>query len=185
MPVEFKDYYKSLGVTRDASAEDIKKAFRKLARQYHPDVAKDKKGAEEKFKEINEAYEVLGDPENRRKYDELGANWREEAELRRSPGWQERGSRGAGGQESFDVHFDGTGFSDFFEQFFGRGRRFDGVNDPMRPRAGSVEEAGFPNVGPIPGGIFWVRFERPWPGWHAPFRCNAPTDIPVKQKRKL
>ena len=143
MPVEFKDYYKSLGVTRDASAEDIKKAFRKLARQYHPDVAKVKKGAEEKFKEINEAYEVLGDPENRRKYDELGANWREEAELRRSPGWQERGSRGAGGQESFDVHFDGTGFSDFFEQFFGRGRRFDGVNDPMRPRAGSVEEAGF------------------------------------------
>ena len=83
MPVEFKDYYKSLGVTRDASAEDIKKAFRKLARQYHPDVAKVKKGAEEKFKEINEAYEVLGDPENRRKYDELGANWREEAELRR------------------------------------------------------------------------------------------------------
>jgi len=147
MPVEFKDYYKSLGVTRDASAEDIKKAFRKLARQYHPDVAKVKKGAEEKFKEINEAYEVLGDPENRRKYDELGANWREEAEMRRSPGWQERGSRGAAGQESFDVHFDGTGFSDFFEQFFGRGRRFDGVNDPMRPRAGSVEEAGFSQRG--------------------------------------
>ena len=72
MPVEFKDYYKILGVPRDASAEDIKKAFRKLARQYHPDVAKVKKGAEEKFKEINEAYEVLGDPENRSKYDELG-----------------------------------------------------------------------------------------------------------------
>jgi curved DNA-binding protein len=143
MPVEFKDYYEILGVPRDASAEDIKKAFRKLARQYHPDVAKVKKGAEEKFKEINEAYEVLGDPENRRKYDELGANWREEAEMRRSPGWQGGGPRGAGGQESFDVHFDGTGFSDFFEQFFGRGRRFGGVNDTARPRAGSVEEAGF------------------------------------------
>src|SRR5262245_2027579 len=66
MPVEFKDYYKILNVPREASDEDIKKAFRKLARQYHPDVAKDKKSAEEKFKEINEAYEVLGDPENRK-----------------------------------------------------------------------------------------------------------------------
>ena len=77
MPVEFKDYYQILGVPRDASDEEIKKAFRKLARRYHPDVAKDKKAAEEKFKEINEAHEVLGDPENRRKYDELGARWRE------------------------------------------------------------------------------------------------------------
>src|SRR5260370_11200522 len=145
MPVECKDYYKILGVPRDASAEDIKKTFRKLARQYHPDVAKVKKGAEEKFKEINEAYEVLGDPENRRKYDELGANWREDAEMRRSSGWQEGGR--AGGQESFDFHFDGTGFSDFFEQFFGRGRRFGGVNDSVRPRAGSVEEAGFSHRG--------------------------------------
>ena len=76
MPVEFKDYYQILGVPRDASDEEIKKAFRKLARRYHPDVAKDKKAAEEKFKEINEAHEVLGDPETRRKYDELGARWR-------------------------------------------------------------------------------------------------------------
>src|SRR5260370_39928162 len=99
MPVEFKDYYKILGVPRDASAEDIKKAFRKLARQYHPDVAKVKKGAEEKFKEINEAYEVLGDPENRRKYDELGANWREEAGIRGSPGGEGGGAPGTGGPE--------------------------------------------------------------------------------------
>ena len=73
MPVEFKDYYATLGVTRDATDDDIKKAFRKLARQYHPDVAKDKKNAEEKFKELNEANEVLSDPVKRRKYDELGA----------------------------------------------------------------------------------------------------------------
>ena len=77
MAIEFKDYYAVLGVPREASAEDIKKAFRKLARQYHPDVAKDKKVAEEKFKEINEAHEVLSDPEKRRKYDELGANWQQ------------------------------------------------------------------------------------------------------------
>ena len=74
MAIEFKDYYKVLGVPRNASQEDIKKAFRKLAREYHPDVAKDKKGGEEKFKEINEAYEVLGDPQNRSKYDNLGTD---------------------------------------------------------------------------------------------------------------
>src|SRR3954466_628260 len=75
MPVEFKDYYAVLGVAREASADEIKKAFRKLARQYHPDVAKDKKTAEAKFKEINEANEVLSDPVKRKKYDELGPNW--------------------------------------------------------------------------------------------------------------
>ena len=75
MPVEFKDYYDVLGVHRNASDAEIKKAFRTLARRYHPDVAKDKTTAEKKFKEINEANEVLSDPEKRRKYDELGANW--------------------------------------------------------------------------------------------------------------
>jgi curved DNA-binding protein len=142
MPVEFKDYYKVLGVPRNASEEDIKKAFRRLARQYHPDVAKDKKGAEEKFKEINEAYEVLGDPENRNKYDELGANWREDASFQEAPGSRGRRRR-PGGEESFEFHFDGTGFSDFFEQFFGRGGRFGGVNDFAPPHAGSTEEKGF------------------------------------------
>src|SRR5467141_251569 len=88
MPVEFKDYYATLGVPRDASDEEIKKAFRKLARQYHPDVAKNKKGAEEKFKDINEAYEVLGDPAKRKKYDELGPNWKQGADFRPPPGWE-------------------------------------------------------------------------------------------------
>jgi curved DNA-binding protein len=143
MPVEFKDYYEILGLPRGASADEIKKAFRKLARRYHPDVAKVKKGAEERFKEINEAYEVLGDPENRRKYDELGANWRNDGGLRRSRDRREGGGRGVGGEKSFDFHFEGTGFSDFFEQFFGRGRRFGGANDFARRGAGSVDEAGF------------------------------------------
>src|SRR5437588_6727892 len=111
MPVEFKDYYATLGVPRDASEQDIKKAFRKLARQYHPDVAKDKKTAEEKFKEINEAYEVLSDPEKRKKYDELGANWKQGAEFRPPPGWDQRTWRSGGGAAppgDFDFHFGGT-----------------------------------------------------------------------------
>src|SRR5690348_1489713 len=76
MAVEFKDYYKTLGVSRTASEDEIRKAFRKLAREYHPDVAKDKAKAENKFKEINEAYEVLSDKEKRKKYDTLGADWK-------------------------------------------------------------------------------------------------------------
>ena len=124
MPVQYKDYYETLGVPRTASAEELKKSFRKLARQYHPDVAKDKKKAEEKFKEINEAYEVLSDPAKRKKYDELGANWKSGANFRPPSGWEHfsggqtfRG-RDAGG-EDFETHFGGTGFSDFFEQLFG------------------------------------------------------------------
>src|SRR5882724_5139515 len=124
MPVKYKDYYEILGVPRTASDADIKKAFRKLAREYHPDVAKNKKQAEEKFKEINEAYEVLGDSTKRKKYDELGPNWNAGADFRPPPGWESfsggrpfsgRGSRG----EDFEFHFGGTGFSDFFEQLFG------------------------------------------------------------------
>lgn len=119
MPVEFKDYYDVLGVHRNASDAEIKKAFRTLARRYHPDVAKDKTTAEKKFKEINEANEVLSDPEKRRKYDELGANWNHPE---RQPA-QPQGGYAGGPEYGSEFHFDGTGFSDFFEQFFGsRGR---------------------------------------------------------------
>lgn len=127
MAVQFKDYYETLGVARTASEADIKKAFRKLAREFHPDVAKDKKKAEEKFKEINEAYEVLSDPAKRKKYDELGADWKAGANFRPPPGWEGFGQRGqytGRGQQGEEFQFDGTGFSDFFEQFFGAsGRR--------------------------------------------------------------
>lgn len=123
MAVEFKDYYTTLGVARDASEGDIKKAFRKLAREHHPDVAKDKKVAEEKFKEINEAYEVLGDPDKRKKYDTLGPNWQQEGGFQPPPGWAggRRRSAQQGGPQAREFHFGGTGFSDFFEQFFGGG----------------------------------------------------------------
>ncbi|HSH39362.1 MAG TPA: DnaJ domain-containing protein, partial [Chthoniobacterales bacterium] len=75
MAVQFRDYYETLGVSKTASEDEIKSAFRKLAREHHPDVAKDKATAEEKFKQINEAYEVLSDPHKREKYDQLGADW--------------------------------------------------------------------------------------------------------------
>src|SRR5580765_9061989 len=127
MPVEFKDYYTTLGVPRDASDDDIKKAFRKLARQFHPDVAKDKRAAEEKFKEINEAYEVLSDPEKRTKYDQLGAGWKQPGGFQPPPGWGAQQPGGGfyqygGGDGGVEFEFGGTGFSDFFEAFFGGGR---------------------------------------------------------------
>lgn len=145
MPVEFKDYYKILGVPRDASDEEIRKAFRKLARQYHPDVAKDKRAAEEKFKEINEAHEVLGDPENRRKYDELGARWKEGAQV--PPGWDGQAGFAPGGEQGFEFRFGGTGFSDFFEQFFGRGGRFGAFGGFGRPETESYGETAFARRG--------------------------------------
>jgi len=127
MAVQYKDYYEILGVSRTANDAEIKKAFRKLARQYHPDVAKDKKKAEERFKEINEAYEVLGTAETRKKYDQLGANWKAGAEFRPPPGWEQfsgarTGQRGGPGGAEYEFQFGGTGFSDFFEQLFGSRR---------------------------------------------------------------
>src|SRR5256885_4162846 len=130
MPVQFRDYYETLGVSKTATEDEIRSAFRKLARKYHPDVAKDKKAAEEKFKQINEAYEVLSDPEKRQKYDQLGANWNQPGGFQPPPDWgggfqQAPGGGfyqygGDGGGVQFE--FVGTGFSDFFEAFFGGGR---------------------------------------------------------------
>ncbi len=128
MALKYKDYYAILGVPRTASADELKKSFRKLAREHHPDVAKDKKKAEEKFKEINEAYEVLSDPAKRKRYDEFGPNWKAGAEFRPPPGWEHAAGRrtqrpGGSGEPDFDFEFGGTGFSNFFEAFFGSGAR--------------------------------------------------------------
>ena len=111
MSVKFKDYYKILDVDRSASKEEIQKAFRKLARKYHPDVSKSP-DAETRFKEINEAYEVLKDPDKRKRYDSLGANWKSGQSFTPPPGF-----------EHFDFKFSGGesmgGFSDFFQSVFG------------------------------------------------------------------
>ena len=137
MPAEFKDYYKVLGVSAKATDDDIKKAFRTLARKYHPDVAKDKKTAEEKFKEINEANEVLSNAESRKKYDALGANWKSGAQSRPPPGRSSgQSARPQAGQE---YEFEGTGFSDFFEQFFGGRARGTRGSSPFEEYGGNDE----------------------------------------------
>ncbi|MBZ0200074.1 MAG: J domain-containing protein [Ignavibacteriaceae bacterium] len=129
--MEFKDYYKILGVEKNANKEDLKKAFRKLAKQYHPDANPNNKAAEEKFKEITEAHEVLNDPEKRKRYDQLGANWNsyKTTGSGNSEDWFRQYARG---QQGGGVNFNGNindlfgnmgGFSDFFESFFGSGQR--------------------------------------------------------------
>lgn len=128
----FIDYYKVLGVERTATQQDIRKAYRKMAKRYHPDINKDDPTAKERFQEINEANEVLGDPEKRKKYDEYGENWRhaEEFEAQRrqySNSANGRGGYDFGGFGGFG-DFSGSagnssGFSDFFEQLFGSGLR--------------------------------------------------------------
>ena len=158
--MEFKDYYATLSVAKSASEKEIKQAFRKLARKHHPDVNPGDKAAEARFKEINEAYEVLGDPEKRRKYDELGANWRQyEQAQQQGQGWPGGAAGGFGGFGSADpgggawtINMGGPGgyrtmtqdemhemfgnedpFSDFFRTFFGGGR---GATTEPRGRAG-------------------------------------------------
>lgn len=138
--MDYKDYYKILGVSKNANEKEIKSAYRKLARKYHPDVNQNNKGAEERFKEINEAYEVLGDAQNRSKYDQLGANWKQWQQVGGNSNnfdwsqWFGNGAPGAGsaGGPRVNVHYGspddlsdlfgsggGGGFSDFFTSIFG------------------------------------------------------------------
>ena len=152
--MDFKDYYSTLGVAKTASQKEIKQAFRKLARKHHPDVNPGDKAAETKFKEINEAYEVLGDADKRKKYDELGANWRQYEQAasqgfdprQGAGGWNVNFGGGGGGggyrtmtQDEVNEMFGGENpFSDFFQTFFGGGGPGAGE---ARGRAGRTRAA--------------------------------------------
>src|SRR6059058_2844028 len=177
MAVQFRDYYETLGVSKTASEDEIRSAFRKLARKYHPDVAKDKKTAEEKFKQINEAYEVLSDPEKRRKYDRLGENWNQPGGFQPPPQWgggQPGGFRwGSGENGGVEFEFGGTGFSDF-------SKHSSGAVVVGRPSAGSDSAAPWRSAGAMSKPTSWSRWRK---------RCMVRPDkfryaAPVLKKRK-
>lgn len=118
----FIDYYQVLGIPKTATEKDIKAAYRKLARKYHPDLNPDNKAAEAKFKEINEANEVLSDPENRKKYDKYGKDWKHGEEFEKAQGQRQEQSRRSAGQQDFS----GQDYSDFFESMFGGSGAYSG-----------------------------------------------------------
>lgn len=152
--MQYRDYYEILGVKKDASQEQIKKAYRKLARKYHPDVNPDDPNAEEKFKDINEAYQVLSDEEKRSKYDRFGSQWKQyqqrggRAEDFDWSQWAPQGQPGMGGyrtvsQEEFEQMFGGGlgGFSDFFSTLFGgMGGARPGARTTRGPSAQTMQQ---------------------------------------------
>lgn len=153
MAVEYKDYYKLLGVKRNAERDEISKAFKKLARKYHPDLHPNDPQAEKKFKEINEAYEVLKDSEKRKLYDQLGPDWEHGQHFQRPPGFENvRFHFGGGGPGGGMGGAGAAGFSDFFENLFGGG--FGGGG------GGFSGFGGFEGAGPQGGGFGPQGFSR-------------------------
>jgi len=145
--MEYKDYYKLLGVSRAASRDEIAKAFKKLARKFHPDLNPNNKGAEAKFKEINEAYEVLKDKKKRKLYDQFGSNWEHGQNFQAPPGYENMNFGGGGG----------GGFSDFFETVFGGGGQGGPGGGNFR---GGFQQGGFGGGGFGGGGGFQQRPRR-------------------------
>ena len=138
--MEYKDYYRTLGVTKTATSDEIKKSFRKLARKYHPDVNPDDPSAERRFKEVNEAYEVIGSPDTRRKYDELGSNWKD-YERAQAAGHNPFAGRGQSlSEDEMRQMFGGDPFSDFFQNFFGGTNRQRNRNRQRRTQSPQEHE---------------------------------------------
>jgi curved DNA-binding protein len=138
MALKFKDYYDVLGTSKTATEDDIRKAYRSLARKYHPDVNPGDTSAEERFKEINEAYEVLSNADKRKRYDQLGPNWKAGSDFTPPPGWQSASSGFDGFGDGFATGRGSAGFSDFFESLFG-GRRGARAGAGFRMRGEDVD----------------------------------------------
>jgi curved DNA-binding protein len=160
--MEYRDYYKVLGVARTATADEVKKAYRRLARKFHPDVSKDT-NAEQKFKEVQEAYEVLKDPEKRAAYDQLGSEWKSGQQFRPPPDWgsgfefrggprQGRGGARQGAHMEFE---EAEGFSDFFSSLF--------VASVAVRAARSAGAPATPRVTIMPGSILISKRRSPAP----------------------
>lgn len=193
--MEFKDYYATMGVPRTATADEIKRAYRKLARKYHPDVSKEP-NAEEKFKEVQEAYEVLKDPKKRASYDQLGTQWQAGQEFRPPPDWQ--GFEGFQGDASFDGA-DLGGFSDFFANIFGRASAQGGPRHARHARhefsqRGSDQHAkiSIPLGEAYRGGVQSIQLQTPERDAHGrvqlktrTLKVNIPTGVIPGQQLRL
>jgi len=162
--MEYKDYYAILGVEKNASEDDIKRAYRRLARKYHPDVSKEK-NAEEQFKNLQEAYEVLKDQEKRNAYNQLGNNWKSGQEFRPPPDWQQVAQFNRGNGQSFNAEDLGE-FSDFFANLFGGGRA-------AGPR-GHARQAGFNQRGSDQHATLSIMLEEAFQGASKTFQIQIP-----------
>lgn len=159
--MDYKDYYKILGIERDAKPEDIKRVYRRLARKYHPDVSKET-DAEAKFKEVQEAYEVLKDPEKRAAYDQLGSQWRQGQQFTPPPDW--------GRDFEFTTQFGGredSGFSDFFSSLFG-------ARSPFRGQRGGGGFGGFSSTGEDHAAKIQIDLEDAFRGGAQTIELKAP-----------
>ncbi len=200
--MEYRDYYETLGVQRTASAEDIKKAYRRLARKYHPDVSKEAQ-AEERFKQAQEAYEVLKDTDKRAAYDRLGANWKQGEQFRPPPDWAQGFNKGAGfsnarrggahahaGASGPDFEFEGGDYSDFFSSLFG-GAAGPGPGAARRSSAGRDQHADIEiDLEEAHNGVTrTLTLQRPVPGGRETreqtIRVNIPAGVTEGQSVRL